>query len=90
MLETGNGVSHVTPTDATRCNLTELWRVIEAPEPTLTSLTASPTFLLWKNSGRSGMDLHVPRELMYFSLYLTWVTKKEIKKLNHNKCIFFF
>lgn len=38
----------------------------------LTLLTLSLTILLKKNSGRSGMDFHVPRELMYFSLYLTW------------------
>lgn len=37
----------------------------------LTLLTLSLTILLKKNSGRSGMDFHVPRELMYFSLYLT-------------------
>lgn len=31
----------------------------------------SLAILLKKNSGRSGMDFHVPRELMYFSLYFT-------------------
>lgn len=42
----------------------------------LTSLMLSPTTLLWKNSGRSAMDLQDPRVPMYFSLYLTCFTQE--------------
>lgn len=44
---------------------------LECNSSVLTLLMLSLTILLKKNSGRSGMDFHVPRELIYFSLYLT-------------------
>lgn len=52
----------------------QFWKAIG-----LTVLTFSLAILLKKNSGRSGMDFHVPRELMYFSLYLTWGWEKSEK-----------
>lgn len=60
----------------------ETW-TIKCLSTVLTLLTFWLTILLKNNSGRSGMDLHVPKELMYFSLYLTWGGEidKTVKKI---------
>lgn len=55
-----------------------LWRLWDVK--VLTLLMLSLTILLKKNSGRSGMDFQVPRELIYFSLYFTWGT--EMKRMS--------